>query len=77
MLKFIFKIIKRIIVSSFLLYAYNLLVQPIGLIIPINVFTVGALTILGVPALLALIFIMVLVYWNKSNDTIYDQGDWL
>ena len=62
MLKFIFKIIKRIIISSFLLYAYNLLVQPIGLIIPINIFTVGALTILGVPALLALIFIMVFVY---------------
>lgn len=62
MLKFIFKIIKRIIISSFFLYAYNLLVQPIGLIIPINIFTVGALTILGVPALLALIFIMVLVY---------------
>ena len=62
MLKFIFKIIKRIIISFFLLYAYNLLVQPIGLIIPINVFTVGALTILGVPALLALIFIMVLIY---------------
>ena len=62
MLKFIFKIIKRIIISSFLLYTYNLLVQPIGLIIPINIFTVSALTILGVPALLALIFIMVLIY---------------
>ena len=62
MLKFIFKIIKRIIVSSFFLYAYNLFVQPIGLTIPINVFTVGALTLLGVPALFALIFIMVLIY---------------
>lgn len=62
MVKFIFKIIKRIVISSFLLYAYNLLVQPIGLIIPINIFTVGALTILGVPALLSLIFIMVLIY---------------
>ena len=62
MLKFLFKIIKRIIISSFLLYGYNILVQPIGLIIPINVFTVGALSMLGVPALLCLIFIMVLVY---------------
>ena len=62
MLKFMFKIVKRIIISVFLLYAYNLLVQPIGLIIPINIFTVGALTILGVPALLALIFIMILIY---------------
>ena len=62
MLKFIFKIIKRVVISSFLLYAYNLIVQPIGLIIPINLFTIGALTILGIPALLALIFIMVLIY---------------
>ncbi|MBQ9072076.1 MAG: pro-sigmaK processing inhibitor BofA family protein [Bacilli bacterium] len=62
MLKILFKIIKRIVISSFLLYGYNLLVQPIGLIIPINVFTVGALSILGVPALLCLIFIMVLIY---------------
>lgn len=62
MLKIVFKIIKRIIISSFLLYGYNLLVQPIGLMVPINVFTVGAMTILGVPALLCLIFIMILVY---------------
>ena len=62
MFKILFKIIKRIIISSFLLYGYNLLVQPIGLIIPINVFTVGSLSILGVPALLCLIFIMVLIY---------------
>ncbi len=62
MLKLIFKIIKRIIISSFLLYAYNLVVQPVGLIIPINVITVGIISILGVPALLSLIFIMVLIY---------------
>lgn len=62
MFKILFKIIKRIVISSFLLYGYNILVQPIGLIIPINVFTVLALSILGVPALLCLIFIMVLIY---------------
>lgn len=62
MFKFIFKVVKRIIISSFLLYGYNLLVQPIGLIIPINVITVGSLTVLGVPALMGLIFIMIFVY---------------
>ena len=61
-MKKIIEFTKKIVISSFLLYGYNLLVQPIGLIIPINVFTVGALSILGVPALLCLIFIMVLVY---------------
>lgn len=62
MLKFIFKIIKRIIFSSFLLYGYNLLMQPLGLIIPINIITVALISILGIPALMSLIFIMILIY---------------
>lgn len=62
MLKLIFKIIKRIVVSSFLLYGYNLIVQPLGIMIPINVITVGSLTILGIPALLCLIFIMIFIF---------------
>ena len=61
-MSFILKFIKRIIFSSFLLYGYNILVQPIGLIIPINIFTIGTISILGVPALLSLIFIMIFIY---------------
>lgn len=62
MLKFIFKVVKRITVSFFLLYGYNIIVQPIGIMVPINIFTIGALTILGIPALLSLIFIMIFIY---------------
>ncbi len=62
MLKKLFKIIKRVIISSFLLYGYNLLVQPIGLILPINIYTVGIISLLGVPSMLALIFIMFFIY---------------
>lgn len=62
MLKIILKILKRIIISSFLLYGYNLIVQPMGITIPINIITVSLLTILGVPALMALISIVVLIY---------------
>ncbi len=56
------KLIKRIIISSFLLYGYNILVQPIGLVIPINIFTVISISILGMPALMALIFVLVFIY---------------
>ena len=56
------KLIKHIIISSFLLYGYNILVQPIGLVIPINVFTVISISILGIPALMALIFVLVFIY---------------
>ena len=62
MLKILFKIMKRIVISFFLLYGYNLFVQPIGLIIPINIFTLLALSVLGVPSLLCLITILVLIY---------------
>lgn len=62
MIKKILKILKRIIVSAFLLYGYNLLVQPLGFIIPINFITVGLITVLGIPAMLALIFIIIFVY---------------
>ena len=62
MLKVMLKILKRIIISSFLLYGYNLIVQPMGITIPINIITVSLLTILGVPALMALISIVVLIY---------------
>ena len=62
MLKKIFSIIKRIIVSSFVLYGYNLIVGPLNMVIPINIITVGLLTIFGVPALVGLITILVLVY---------------
>jgi len=62
MLKKLLKIIKRIVVSSFLLYGYNLLIQPIGLIVPINVITVGVISILGIPAMLGLIFILAFIY---------------
>ena len=62
MLKKIFKFIKRIIVSIFLLYGYNLISQSLGIIVPINIYTVLAISILGVPALFSLIFILVFVF---------------
>lgn len=62
MAKQILNIIKRIIFSFFLLYAYNLIVQPLNLNIPINFITVGSMTIFGVPALLSLIIISVIIF---------------
>lgn len=62
MLKVIFSFIKKIIFSAFLLYGFNLIAAPIGLIIPINVITVLLLSILGIPALFSLIVILLLVF---------------
>lgn len=62
MIKRIFKLISKIIISIFILYGFNLIAAPINIIIPINIITVLALTILGIPALVALILILVIVF---------------
>lgn len=62
MLKNVLKLLKRIIIYSFLLYGYNIIIEPLNLYIPINFITVGALSILGVPALFCLIFILIFIY---------------
>ena len=62
MIKTIIQIVKKIVFSSFLLYGYNILVEPLGLIIPINLITVGFISIFGLPALFSLILIHVLVF---------------
>lgn len=60
MLKKVFKLLKKVLFSCFLLYGYNLLSAPLNLIIPINIYTVSAITILGIPALLSLIVILLI-----------------
>ena len=62
MLKKVFNILKKIIISSFILYGYNLIASPINLIIPINIYTVGILTIFGLPSIFSLIVILVLIF---------------
>ena len=62
MMNTIINIIKKIIVSSFLLYGYNLISVTLGLIIPINIITVLILVIFGYPSLFSLILIQVLIY---------------
>ena len=62
MIKKIGSFLKRIIVSAFILYGYNLIAAPLNIIIPINVITVLLLSIFGIPALLSLIFIFLVIY---------------
>ena len=40
MLSKIFDLFKKIVISAFLLYGYNIIVAPLGLIVPINIITV-------------------------------------
>ena len=62
MLKKIFELIKKIVFSVFIIYGFNLIAEPLNLVIPINIITVGLITILGMPALLSLILIYFIVF---------------
>ena len=62
MFKQIYDVLKKIVVSSFLLYGYNLIAVSLGIIIPINIITVLILVVLGYPSLFSLILIQTLIY---------------
>ena len=54
-MKVLIKFIKKVIFSSFLLYGYNLIAVNFNMIIPINLFTILSMCILGIPSLFALL----------------------
>lgn len=53
--------IKKVILSFVILYTYNLIAVNFNMVIPINIVTIGLITFLGTPSLLALILFKVLV----------------
>ena len=61
MLNKLFKLIKKFIMSFFMLYGYNVIV-PMAAIIPINLVTVSLITIFSIPAFIFLIIIRLIVY---------------
>ena len=62
MLKQILTFGRKVIVSSFLLYGFNLIAGTFGLIIPINLFTVLLVSVLGLPAIFSLLLILIVVF---------------
>ncbi len=54
-MKKVFEILKKVVLSFVILYSYNLIAVNFNMIIPINLFTILIVSILGAPALLALI----------------------
>ena len=57
-MKLIFNMIKRFVVSSFTLFAFNMMISPLNVVIPINLFTVLITSIFG---LLSLPFFSILI----------------
>lgn len=56
-MKKIFHFVKKVVFSILFLYCLNLITISVNFVIPINFFSVGLLTFLGVPGLASLIII--------------------
>ena len=52
MMKNVLMFIKKIIVAILFIYTYNIIVFPLGIIIPINIFNVLIVSFFGLPAII-------------------------
>ena len=50
-MNFILNTLKKIVISGFTLFAFNMMVRPFNFIIPINVITILFITTFGIMAL--------------------------
>ena len=48
-------VVKRVIFAFLLLYGLNLFTNSLNVLIPINFFTVGTVSVLGVPGMISLV----------------------
>lgn len=61
-MKKIWSLMKKIILSFVILYGFNTIGSNFNLIIPINFITISLITLLGFPALLSLVLLLVIAF---------------
>ena len=64
MFEIIKKVVKKVIFAFVVLYGLNVIISSINIFIPINIFTISIVSILGVPGLLSLISIFFILGWG-------------
>ena len=62
MFKKIFYLLRRVFFSFVILYGFNTIGSNFNLVIPINIITLTSITLLGLPALLSLILLLVIAF---------------
>ncbi len=60
-MKKIILLVKKIVVAILMLYTINLIINQSGILLPINIFSIGLVTILGLPAVFGLFIIKVFI----------------
>ena len=64
-MKKIINLLKRILFSFVVLYGFNTIGSNFSLVIPINFISLSLVTLLGFPALLSLILLLVIAFWGE------------
>jgi len=59
-MKKVYKILKKIAFAFTLLYSFNLIMASLELFIPINLYTIGTVSLLGFPGLFALVGLLII-----------------
>lgn len=54
-MKILYRILKKIVISSFVLYGYNIIAVNFNLLLPFNLITVSTVTFLGSSGLFGLV----------------------
>ena len=60
-MKIIVTLLKKIIFSLAVLYGFNVIMEALNLFIPLNLFTIGSVAILGFPGLFILVGLITVV----------------
>ena len=57
-------IVRNVVLAAFILYGYNLIAVNFNMMVPVNFITLGSVTFLGAPALIALVLFKILILWE-------------
>ncbi len=56
------RFLKKLIFAVVLLYSFNIIAVQFGLIVPINYITIALVTFLDIPAMILLVFSLILIF---------------
>ncbi|MBQ2639617.1 MAG: pro-sigmaK processing inhibitor BofA family protein [Bacilli bacterium] len=54
-------IVRNVVLAAFILYGYNLIAVNFNMMVPVNFITLGSVTFLGAPALVALVLFKIII----------------
>ena len=59
-MKIVYMLIKKMIFAFTILYSFNIIMESLSLFIPLNVYTIGTVSLLGFPGLFILVGLLMI-----------------